>query len=254
MFWNKTPKLPITAEDKEWVEDVLLFLKEKLGKEYFLSLETILPDKRYYNHSFTGTEEDAEFILNQTKIYMDIEDDIRLDFFSNSPVEMTDGTLLSTPSDNVNGTWKSFTGTYEDIDNIPLIVIERNQLKDTQSLITTVVYELSYHLNLDDDYPTETEEAGGCIIELVGIAYGFGIFMGNSRFSFNKYTTPVGSTWQTYSKGFLPEQLIAYAMAWLCTFRKEEPVWKNMLNVSMQKYFNQSYEYIQKYPEKIRFE
>lgn len=254
MFWNKTDKLPITAEDKEWVEEVLLFLKDNFGEEYFLSLETILPNKRYYDHTFTGAEADAEFVLNQTKIYMDVEDDIRLEFFSHSPVEMADGTLLTTPSNNINGTWDSTTGTYENDGNTPIITIERSQLKDTQSLIATVVYELSYHLNLDDGFPAETEETAGCIIELVGIAYGFGIFLGNSRFTFNKYSTPTGTNWQTYGKGFLPEQVVAYAMAWLCTFRKEEPVWKDMLNPSMLKYFNQSMDYIQKYPEKIRFE
>lgn len=251
MFWNKSVKLPVTEDDKEWIEETLLFLKYDLGEEYFMSLETILPNKRYYDHTFSATEEDAEFVLNQTKIYMDVEDEIRLDFFSNSPVEMPDGTLLTTPSDNINGTWDSATGTYENNGNGPVIIIERNQLKDTQSLIATMAYELSYHLNFGESH---TEENEGYITELAAVVYGFGIFIGNTRFTFDTFRTVDGSGWKTNNKGFLPEQVIAYAMAWLCAFRKEEPVWKNLLNPSMLKYFNQSMEYIQKYPEKIRFE
>lgn len=105
MFWNKTPKLPVTPEDKEWIEECLLALKDNFGDEHFKSIVTVLPNKRYYDNDFTGIEEDAVFALNQTKIYMDIEnDDIKLEFFSNSPVEMADGRLLSTPSDNIYGT------------------------------------------------------------------------------------------------------------------------------------------------------
>ena len=55
MFWNKSPKLPITEDDKEWIEESLLLLEEKFGKEYFHSLETILPNKKYYDHTFTAT-------------------------------------------------------------------------------------------------------------------------------------------------------------------------------------------------------
>lgn len=251
MFWNKSPKLPITEDDKEWIEESLLLLEEKFGKEYFHSLETILPNKKYYDHTFTATEEDAEFVLNQTKIYMDIEDDIRLEFFSHNPVKMDDGTLLTTPSDNLEGSWDSSTGIYENNGSGPVIIIERNQLKDTQSLIATIAYDLSYHIDFGENVDEEDE---GYITELAAIVYGFGIFIGNTRFAYDTFRTAVGSAWQSSSKGYLPEQVVAYAMAWLCIYRKEEPVWKDMLNPSMLKYFNQSMEYIEKYPEKIRFE
>jgi len=250
MLWNKAG-LPVTTEDKEWVEEALLFLIDNFGKEYFMSLETVLPNKRYYDHTFTGTEEDAFFVLNQTKIYMNVEEEILLKFFSHSPVEMADGNLLTTPSDNIHGSWDSAVGTYEYDSIKPAILIERNQLKDTQSLIAIIAYELSYHINLGEGYP---EEEDGYITELATIAYGFGIFMGNSRFTSNTFATVNGSGWQTSSKGYLPEQMIAYAMAWLSVHRNEEPVWKDMLSADMLKYFNQSLRYIVKHPEKIRFE
>lgn len=51
--------------------------------------------------------------LERTKELMDIRDvDIKLDFFSDSPIEMTDGTILTTPAD-MDGSWQSVAGTFE---------------------------------------------------------------------------------------------------------------------------------------------
>jgi hypothetical protein len=252
MFWNKTNKLPVTAEDKEWVEEAILHLKKIFSPDYFLQIDTILPTKKHYDYDFKGTEEDAKFVLEQTKIYMDVDyENIKLDFFSHSPVEMADGTILTTPSDNINGSWKSAAGTYEYDGNNVIISIEKSQLKDPQALIATIAHELCHEILLGEGHLEENDEY---LTDLLAVIYGFGIFLGNTKFTFNTFRTAHGSGWQSSGTGYLPEQVIAYAMAWLCAYRKEEPVWKDMLNASMLKYFNQSFEYIQKHPDKIRFE
>ncbi len=252
MFWNKSPKLPVTPEDKEWIEESMIWIKQIFDADYFIGLDTILPNKNYYNCNFNGQQSDAEFVLEQTKIYMDIDrEDIKLDFFSDSPVEMADGTLLSTPSDNINGSWKSATGTYESDGNNTIIRIEKNQLKNTTGLIATIAHELCHEILLGEGYLEENDEY---LTDLLAVAYGFGIFLGNSCHSFNKFRTAHGSGWESASTGYLPEQVIAYAMAWLCIYRNEEPVWKTMLNPTILKYFNQGMEYIKTYPDKVRFE
>lgn len=252
MFWNKAIKPPVTEDDKEWIEEALLFLQESFGKEYFKSLETILPNREFYDIAFSGAEEDAFFVLNQTKIYMDIDDSvaIRLKFYSESPVEMADGTILTTPA-GPDDSWSGAAGLYEADENKTIISIERGQLKNPQSLIATIAHELSHHLLLGEGRIDDNDEY---LTDMTVIALGFGIFAGNSRFSYSTKMDYRGAGWQTSSTGYLPEQVIAYAMAWLSVHRNEEPVWKNMLNADMLKYFNQSLEYIQKYPDKIRLE
>ena len=90
--------------------------------------------------------------------------------------------------------------------------------------------------------------------DLVAIVYGFGIFLGNTHFSYSSFSDFHGSGWQTSTTGYLPEQVIAYAMAWLCYYRKEDDSWKSMLNKTMLRFFEQSMDYIITYPEKVRFE
>ncbi len=246
MFWKNKPKLPITAEDKAWIEGALLAVKNDFGTECFDSLSTILPDNSFYNYNFSGQKSDAEYVLSQTKIYLGLEDlEVKLDYFNDHPVKMTDGTLLSSPAD-INGRWQSATGLYEQFDNEIVIHIESSILNNPIQLIATMAHELSHYILLGEGRIEDNDEY---LTDLVAVTYGFGIFMGNSRFT---HTTD-NSGWQMSSSGYLPEQIIAYAMAWLAIFRKENITWKTYLNKSMLKYFEQSIEYINAYPEKINF-
>jgi hypothetical protein len=249
MFWNRKVKPPVTEEDREWIEEDLIAVKDNFGENHFKFLPTILPNKEFYNIEFSGKEEDAYFVLDQTKKYMHIDADIQLDFFSDEPVLMSDGSILTTPAD-IYGKWNSAAGLYEDNGDRTKIIIERSQLKDPISLIATIAHELSHYILLGEGRTDINDEY---LTDLVAIAYGFGIFLGNSRFKYSVFNTNGGSGWQTQSSGYLPEQVIAYAIAWLSVYRNEEPTWKNMLNPTMFKYFNQSLEFIHKYPEKVKF-
>lgn len=235
MFWSKKKKLPITQEDKEWTEEALLFIKDSFGEDYFKSIGTILPTKEYYNIDFKGTEEDALFILEQTKIYMDITDfNVSLEFFSDSPVYLDDGTLLSTPAD-INGRWTSATGLYESTEREGVkVYVERNVLKNPVALIATISHELSHYILLGEGRIEHNDEY---LTDLVSITYGFGIYLGNNRFSHTAFSNGYVMGWQMSSTGYLPERLIAYAMAWLCIYRNEDTYWKKFLNPTMLKHF-----------------
>ena len=80
MFWNKKKKLPITEEDKIWVDEDLNWLKIEFGYDHFTEIRTVTPTKDFYERTFDGTEKDAEFILERTMELMKIEDvNINLD-------------------------------------------------------------------------------------------------------------------------------------------------------------------------------
>jgi hypothetical protein len=50
--------------------------------------------------------------------------------------------------------------------------------------------------------------------------------------------------WQMKKSGYLPEQVIAYAMAWLANYRNEDVSWKKYLNKTMLKYFDKCFKYL----------
>ncbi len=237
MFWNKKKKLPITEEDKVWVDKDLNWLLTELGKEHFMEIQTITPTKDFYERIFDGTEKDAEFILERTMELMNIQDiDIKLDFFSDSPIEMSDGTILTTPAD-INGRWNSASGTYQKTEKGTIISIEKGQLKNPISLIATISHELAHQILLGENRIEENDEF---LTDFTAITYGFGIFIGNSRFQF----TSQEFGWQSSNQGYLPEQIIAYAMAWLSKKRNEKTDYSQFLNKSVKKYFDQSLEWL----------
>lgn len=237
MFWNKKKKLPITKEDKVWIDEDLNWLRTEFGKEHFMEIRTVTPTKKFYNRTFDGTEKDAEFILKRTMELMNIRGiEIKLEFFSDQPIEMADGTVLTTPAD-INGNWNSTSGTYLQTENETIISIERGQLKNTISLIATISHELSHQILLGENRIEENDEF---LTDLTAITYGFGIFIGNSRFQF----TSQRFGWKSSCQGYLPEQIIAYAMAWLSSERNEKTDYSQYLKKSMSKYFRQSFEYL----------
>ena len=237
MFWKKNTKCPVTEEDRMWIDEGLNWLRLEFGEAHFMGIRTITPTNDFYDRTFDGTEKDAEFILERTMELMNIVDlDITLDFFSDSPVEMADGTILTTPAD-INGRWNSASGTYEQTENETIISIEIGQLKNPISLIATISHELAHEILLGENRIEENDEL---LTDLTAIFYGFGIFTGNSRFQFSSE----GFGWQSSSQGYLPEQIIAYAMAKLSKERKEEINYSQFLNKSIKKYFLQSIKWL----------
>lgn len=241
MFWNKKVKLPITIEDKIWIDNDLNWLKTEFGENHFMEIKTITPTKNFYNRTFDGTEKDAEFILERTMNLMHIKDvNIKLDFFSDSPIHMSDGSILSTPAD-IDGRWNSASGTYQQKEKETIISIETRQLKDPISLIATISHELAHQILLGENRIEENDEF---LTDLTAITYGFGIFIANSRFKFSSFNTNSGFGWQSSSQGYLPEQIIAYAMASLSIQRNEKTDYSKFLKKSIKKYFDQSYKWL----------
>ena len=243
MFWNKKIKSPVSQADEEWLNSDLTWLREAFSEEHFHQIRTITPTTDFYNRTFDRTEEDAYFILERTKELMSIQNDnIELTFFSNSPTEMQDGSMLSTPSDNAMGSWGGAAGTYERSDGKVIIAIEISQLNDTISLIATIAHELAHEILLGEGLLEENDEF---LTDLTAIFYGFGLFLGNSSFRVMQRNTAFGSEWGFSSQGYLPEQVIAYVMAWLSFERNEELYYAQYLNKSLKKYVEQAYRYLE---------
>jgi len=241
-FWQNKTDLPVTQTDKEWVENGLQLLADMLGDEYLRSLPTITPDKKYFDRQFSGTEADAEFIFKRVAELMDIDPwEITLMFYSEKPQAYSPG-ITETPSAKLKGPWKGSAGQY--VDKGPgqkEIWLELETLNDAVGIIATLSHELA-HYKLLGEHRMETNDEH--LTDLTSIAFGFGIFRANSYFKFSQWQGHRHHGWQMQKKGYLPEQMIAYAMAWLAHCRNEDISWKHYLTKTVRKYFERSYKYI----------
>lgn len=241
-FWRNRDELPITSNDKKWVEHSLPQLLDMFGDDFIRSLPTITPDKKYFDRDFKGTEADIEYLLVRMTEIMHIDPwEIQLMFYSNRPTKLSEG-IVATPQEKLKGGWKTSSGEYV---NRGLgqkeIWIEMGLMNDPIGLIATMSHELAHYKLLGEYRMLENDEL---LTDLTAIVFGFGIFKGNSYFRFNQWMNNTHQGWQMKKSGYLPEQVIAYAMAWLANYRNEDISWKKHLNKTMLKYFDTCYKYL----------
>ncbi len=251
IFLGKS-ELPITPNDKKWIEASLLFLAGLFEPIYFKSLTTITPDREYFDRDFNGTEEDAEFILEKVASIMNIKPwEIKLMYFSEQPDDFSEGISI-TPSEKLNESW---TSKESELVNKAFgdkeIWIDLAQINDPIGLIATISTELSKY-KLISEYAIEDDV--NRLAHLTAIVFGFGIFKGNDFFKFTQWQGNSHHGWRMQKRGGLPEPIIAYAMAWLAHYRGEGIPWSHYLNKTMRKYFDRSYKFITQNKESIRWE
>lgn len=243
MFFSKR-KLPITDNDREWIDSDIDWLRKAFGEDHFRSIRTVTPTKSFYSMQFDGSKEYAQFVLETTRKLMAIKDDekVSLEFYNTETIEGSNGQPLTVKGD-LYGRWNDAAGTYQEVEGGTIISLDERQLKDPISLIATISHELSHLILLGEDWIKENDEY---LTDLTAIFYGFGVFLGNAKFKHLTENTGFGSAWSVSSQGYLPEQIIAYATAQLSFLRKEEINYGKYMNGQFAKHFEDTVQYLKK--------
>lgn len=239
MFWKRKVKCPVTEEDRQWIE-------EKIDWAHINIIDiqkqpTFLPTKKYFDIDFTGQEEEAHELLEVLSLYFQINPDrIHLGFYSEETHELDRG--IVTQRDDDKGT----AGLYIQDGHSNTILIEVQQLKNPQSLIATMAHELSHYILMEEKGYFFEEDENEWLTDLTSIAFGFGIFMGNTKFNFNQWQSADGwGGWSSSTQGYLPEQMIAYAMAFIQFRKKEMEVeWIHYLEGDFRRHFEKGMKYL----------
>lgn len=239
-FSNK--RLPITDTDRQWVDDVLDWILKSFGEKHFYSIKTITPTTTYYPKQNEDVYQYAEEALSITMNLMAINRDTKvfLEFLSHEFYDLNPSTRLD-KEDNSDGNWVEASGTYQRINNEVVIRINENLLNEPIALIATMAHELAHEILLGENRIKENDEY---LTDLVAIFYGYGIFLGNSKFSFDASSDGLTSSWNMSNKGYLPEQIIAYATAKLSMLRKEEINYQKYMTGQFAKCFDKTVRYL----------
>lgn len=245
-FRNKA--LPITETDREWVDSAIDWMLQSFGEKHFYAIKTVTPTTAYYPKKDSDSYKYAENVLGITMSLMAINENTKvyLEFFSQEFFEDNNSTQLD-KGDNLNGYWAEASGTYQRRDEKVVIRINENLLDDPISLISTMAHELAHEILLGENRINENDEY---LTDLLAIFYGFGIFLGNSKFNYNTASDGFTSSWSMSSKGYLPEQIIAYATAKLSILRKEDISYQKFMTSSFAKCFNKTLKHLREEEKK----
>lgn len=237
-FRKNPPECPLSEEEEAWVKRRLFLINQKLFKTS--SKELILPNADFFPFELHQVEEDAYLILNQIATLIgENVDEVELKFYSEQPLDLGEG--RKTAKDSTKGT----AGTYQFFTNI--ISIEIGQLKHSEKLVATMIHELCHYFmqNKYGKYRWGKDEE--LMTDLLAVAYGFGIFMGNAKYNFQQYQTGTRQGWSWSTQGYLKLPLIAHAMAIIELEKGNSslrPKWFKHLNLGFKQAYRKSMKYL----------
>jgi hypothetical protein len=247
MFWNKL-QLPLTPNDQEWTEDSLLWLKEQFGERLLKTAAVKTPTTKYFNRKFKGTEEDVAFALDRICEYMAVDRaSIYLSFYGQVDIAQSQGLPTGRTSDKTpSATFNQWPEGYKEI------ALHLKEIQDPIIVISMLAREVARIKLLSEGRLAKNNSP---LTDLTAVAFGFGLFLGNSVFQMRQWQDSRLQGWSMKRRGALPEQVIGFAMAWMAAYQDDKDcTWSSHLNKTMHVYFQKCQKFIAKYPEKIRFE
>lgn len=245
-----SPKLPVSDDERQWVDEGFVRLEKLLGKRRMLDARVILPSAEDFPDRYDRTAEAAESLFSRVCTYMDVDrDSIEFEIF---PDEV-DGLKEVLPYWRGNSD-RCAAGLYihgqeEESHHLQSVVqskrmvvaIRSSQLRDPLPLIATMAHELGHVILLGGkllDPKTPDHEP---LTDLLTVFLGFGVFTANSAGRFKQYTEGHSQGWSMQRLGYLPEEVYGYALAKFVIERGERKVhWEKLLSTNVKAYFKSS--------------
>jgi hypothetical protein len=237
-----TPKCPINAEDKEWVEESFQWLIDEFGEETWRNMKVILPTDEFFPDKFSGDYFSLKMILQRICGYMSVDYfKVELELFAD------ENGKVPHPLAQSETIGKGVCGLYRYYYNRHHISIEEKLLVNPTNLIATIAHELGHarligENRLSDDYPDHE-----LLTDLTTIFFGFGVFTANSLFIFEQWTNTQFQGWRTSRQGYINEEMAGYSLALFAYLRNEKnPNWINEVNRNVRYYLKKSLKYLEK--------
>eukprot|EP01035_Chromulina_nebulosa_P032476 gene32476-43391_t len=231
LFNNKRPKLIITAEDKKWVEDNLLWLGETYGFERVLKTPFIYP--YYEEFPYNNLRKEKQFIPFFKKlcnIFGVNPKDIVVLTFSNDTTQWNEIIPNNKSAVKTNSKPRKITKHK--------LLITDDDFETIEHTVAVVVYNLALFKLVKDGYHKKgADNEDDSLVVLTALFFGFGVFLANGNFLQKGRKKSIITTF--------PEQAIAYINALICyiTNTEFEKVHK-LLNKNTKLAFKQNYEYL----------
>lgn len=236
-----SPKCPVDAETKAWLDEAFGWLVDELGIDVVRESEVILPTEEFFPDVFDGSRPAIRKMVDRICGYMDVDPKlVTIQYFENDDVTRlhplaADGQSRS----HALGIYRRQSdGKYG-------ISLDTSQASNPEMLVATIAHELGHVIllgegRLDPDYQDHEP-----MTDLVTVFYGLGIFNANSSFVFEQFTNAQYQGWQAGGSGYLSEEMYGYALALFAHLRGEQkPDWAGYLKTNVRSYFKSALKFI----------
>lgn len=182
MFGFK-PKLPVSEEERVWVDDGFRRLAGMLGERRMLEATVVLPTDEFFPDAYDKGDAGLRALFRQVCGYMGVDPD-RADL-----EVVPDGSDLRgmLPEYSFHSEGPAGLHYGECREERALIAIRQSKLKDPLSAVATLAHELGHVILLDDGHMSRDVEDMEPMTDLVTVFLGMGIFTANSARRFVQY-------------------------------------------------------------------
>lgn len=255
-----SPKLPISEEERLWVDQGFKRLEKLLGRRRMLEAKVITPTAEDFPDPYNKSPQAVEKLFSRVCYYMRVErNGIEFEIFPDETEELR--ALLPSWS---GGSGKRAAGLYMhamegrasegsgDFKKNGIVAIRSSQMKDPLSLVATIAHELGHVILLGGGLMRPDNPDHEPMTDLLTVFLGLGIFTANSASRFKQFQEERRIGWSMQRLGYLPEEVFAYALAKFVIERNEEKVaWERHLSTNVRSYFKRSRAWLLKNPQYV---
>jgi hypothetical protein len=238
------PKLPVTDEERLWVDEGLRRLSRMLGSSRTLNATVVLPTDEHFPDPYTPTEAGLEALFRRVCTYMAVpRSRVELSVIPDSSEVVKVLPAYSYSHESPAGL--HFGSTEEG--ELPLVAVRQSLLKDPLAVVATLAHELGHVILLGGGHMPRDAEDMEPMTDLVTVYLGLGIFTANASRNFKQFQDDRRQGWSMSRLGYLPEPVFAYALARFAQQPGEEkPPWTSHLSTNLKVWFRQSADWLQK--------
>ena len=247
-------KLPITDEDREWVDEGFKRLEAMLGRRRMLEATVILPTAEHFPDPYDETPAAADRLFCRVCTFMRVDRSrIELEIFPDETEELRKilPSWHATHGKSAAGLYVHPTkeGGVEERNNESrtVVALKSTLLKDPLALVATVAHELGHVILLGGGLMERDTPDHEPMTDLLTVYLGFGIFTANSAARFEQYQEERRAGGSMQRLGYLPEQVYGYALAKFAAERGEvRAEWTKHLSTNIRVYFKRSQAWLKK--------
>lgn len=232
------PKLPVSEEERLWVDEGFRRLSRMLGWSRMQNAIVVLPTDEHFPDPWSPTEAGLNSLFRRVCGFM------RVNPFQLELALIPDSSELLEMLPSYNQLSDEPAGLHfgsGDQDERPLIAVRQSLLRDPLAVVATLAHELGHVILLDDGHLVCDAKDMEPMTDLVTVYLGLGVFTANAARRFQQYQEDSRQGWSMERLGYLSEPVYAYALARFAKDRGEDsPMWAGYLSTNLKAWFRQS--------------
>jgi tetratricopeptide (TPR) repeat protein len=235
IFSKKRYQPTVTSEDKEWIENRIIWFIEAFGLDKLKEQPFILPTKKNFPYNNLSNSDQFQKLFEQICNYCEVNpNEISVKFFDDYGSKQWTTWIPLGEFNEPAGVYNQIYPTDEKRFNIELA---KSNLNNPQLLVSVIAHELAHVKLLGENYINYHDEDMEPLTDLACIFFGFGVFVANS-------VQTQDINWIKRS-GYLPNQVISYANALICYITKNDAAqFYNLFNSNTLNLFKKDFEFL----------